>query len=112
MQGTLAFLVSQGHCQIHRGVARICFCRQVSTASCKQAVAVRAQRAPADTASPLGPVQGEETPKKHPSWPGSAPLHPQAAQSFPPGTSRSVPTAVTDKPQLEAEDLARIFPVT
>lgn len=63
-RGTLAFLVSQGHRQVHGGVARIRLRRQVSAASCKRAAEIRAW-------CPPGPDRGKGTPKKCPCWQGS-----------------------------------------
>lgn len=76
-EGTLAFLVPQGHSQIHWGVARICLRRQVSAASCKQEVRAWHNLVPA-----LGQSQGEEMPRNYTSRRG------WAAQFVPPEGSR------------------------
>lgn len=80
--GTLAFLVSQGHSQIHGGVARIRLRRQIGATSCKRAAEIRARR-------PLGPDRGKGTPKKCPSWRGSPPRDtPRLHRFYPRADSR------------------------
>lgn len=104
-EGTLAFLVSQGHGQIHRGVARICLRCQVGAASCKQAVEIRARCSPADVVSPLGQAQGKGTPKRRPSWLGSPPWHPRLLSFSPQAchalSPRRLPTSSDSRPRTQ-----------
>lgn len=98
-EGTLAFLVAQSHSQIHRGVARIRLHRQVSAASCKQAVELRAQP-PCRGSIPSGSGTGCGDPQK-------LPVLAEQPHRDRGGAAPSLP-----EQRAEAKGQARIVPVT